>query len=71
MKRREFLQTAMAAMGSCGLLQSQLWAFQPVSVENPLGVYPDRDWERLYAINIAWTNRSPGSALRTTRTTAA
>jgi nitrate reductase alpha subunit len=48
MRRREFLQTAMAAVGSCGLLQPQLWAFQPVSVDNPLGVYPDRDWERLY-----------------------
>ncbi len=48
MKRREFLQTAMAAMGGCGVLQSRLWAFEPVSIANPLGVYPDRDWERLY-----------------------
>ena len=26
----------------------QAWAFQPVSVENPLGAYPDRDWEKIY-----------------------
>jgi nitrate reductase alpha subunit len=26
----------------------QSWAFQPVSVENPLGTYPDRGWEKIY-----------------------
>ena len=48
MRRREFLQTAMAAMGSASVLNERLWAFDPVSVANPLGVYPDRDWEKVY-----------------------
>jgi nitrate reductase alpha subunit len=25
-----------------------LWGFDPVSVSNPLGVYPSRDWEKVY-----------------------
>ncbi len=48
MRRREFLQAAVAAMGSGGILSERLWAFDPVSVANPLGVYPHRDWEQIY-----------------------
>lgn len=48
MQRREFLQAAMAAMGGAGVLSPRLWALEPVSVANPLGVYPDREWEKLY-----------------------
>jgi nitrate reductase alpha subunit len=25
-----------------------LWAFQPLNVDNPLGSYPDRGWEKIY-----------------------
>lgn len=47
--RRRFLQ-ACAAVGGSSLLGAgaQSWAFAPVSVENPLGVYPDRSWEQVY-----------------------
>jgi nitrate reductase alpha subunit len=47
MIRRDFLKTAFASSGST-LLAPRLWAFDSVSVENPLGVYPNRGWERVY-----------------------
>src|SRR5262249_49620692 len=47
MIRRDFLKAALATGGS-GLLAPRLWAFDAVSVENPLGVYPSRDWEKVY-----------------------
>jgi nitrate reductase alpha subunit len=47
MHRREFLQQALA-LGGSSLLAPRLWAFDPVSVANPLGSYPNRDWERVY-----------------------
>ncbi len=48
MQRREFMQTALAALGSSGIFGQRLWAFEPVSIANPLGAYPDRDWEQVY-----------------------
>jgi nitrate reductase alpha subunit len=47
MIRRDFLKTALAA-GASGLLAPRLGAFEAVSVANPLGVYPARDWEKVY-----------------------
>ncbi|MEO6810341.1 MAG: molybdopterin-dependent oxidoreductase, partial [Isosphaeraceae bacterium] len=49
MKRRFFLQAALAAGGS-SLLTPKLRAFDVVSVANPLNgsVYPTRDWEKIY-----------------------
>jgi nitrate reductase alpha subunit len=47
MIRRDFLKAALAAGGS-GLLTPRLWAFDAVSVANPLGTYPSRDWEAVY-----------------------
>jgi nitrate reductase alpha subunit len=47
MIRRDFLKTALAASGS-GLLAPRLWAFDAISVANPLGLYPSRDWEKVY-----------------------
>ncbi|HKI30823.1 MAG TPA: molybdopterin-dependent oxidoreductase, partial [Gemmataceae bacterium] len=47
MNRRDFLKSALAA-GGAGLLSPALRSFDGVSVENPLGVYPARDWEKVY-----------------------
>ncbi len=47
MNRRDFLRLSLASTGS-GLLAPKLWGFDPVSVSNPLGVYPSRDWEQVY-----------------------
>ena len=48
MDRREFLNSALSGAASSTLLAERLWAFEPVSVANPLGTYPDRGWEQLY-----------------------
>jgi nitrate reductase alpha subunit len=48
MHRRDFLTTALAAATSSGLFANRLWGFDPVSVANPLGSYPSRDWEKVY-----------------------
>ncbi len=45
--RRRFLETCAAA-GGLFAAGPQAWAFEPVSVENPLGKYPDREWEKIY-----------------------
>jgi nitrate reductase alpha subunit len=47
MDRREFIEAAMASVGA-GLLAPRLWGFEPVSIANPLGVYPNRGWEEVY-----------------------
>jgi len=47
--RRRFLQACAAAGGSCWLAGgAAAWAFSPLHVENPLGSYPDRNWEQVY-----------------------
>jgi nitrate reductase alpha subunit len=46
--RREFL-SAVTAGGATWLTgAAPAWAFRPLTVENPLGSYPRRDWERVY-----------------------
>ncbi|WP_018861559.1 molybdopterin-dependent oxidoreductase [Thioalkalivibrio sp. ALJ3] len=50
--RRRFLQLAgLAGFGAAtypGALLAQFRFLSPVSVENPLADYPDRDWEQMY-----------------------
>ncbi len=47
--RRRFLESCVTASGAALLASGpQSWAFTPVSVENPLGAYPNRDWEKVY-----------------------
>ncbi|HMF14258.1 MAG TPA: molybdopterin-dependent oxidoreductase, partial [Gemmataceae bacterium] len=47
MNRRDFLRVGLAT-GGAHLFASPLWGFDPVSVANPLGTYPSRDWEEVY-----------------------
>jgi len=45
--RRRFLQSCAA--GSALLAAGpRAWALEPVSIENPLGSYPNRGWEKIY-----------------------
>jgi nitrate reductase alpha subunit len=46
MNRREFLKSAI--MVGAALKVPTLRAFDAVSVDNPLGSYPQRDWEQVY-----------------------
>ena len=47
--RRRFLEQTLAAAGSALTAgSSQAWAFAPARIENPLGMYPDRNWEAVY-----------------------
>jgi nitrate reductase alpha subunit len=48
MNRREFLTTSASAAGGFSLFAPRLWGFEPLQVENPLGVYPSRGWEEVY-----------------------
>jgi nitrate reductase alpha subunit len=46
--RRRFLETCAAGGGTLLAAGPAAWAFQPLNVENPLGSYPDRGWEKIY-----------------------
>jgi nitrate reductase alpha subunit len=46
--RRGFLETCAASGGALLAAGPAAWAFQPLSVDNPLGSYPDRGWEKIY-----------------------
>jgi nitrate reductase alpha subunit len=46
--RRQFLQSCLASGATLLAAPPQSWALEPVSVENPLGSYPNRDWEKVY-----------------------
>ena len=48
LSRRRFLESCLAAGGGLLAAGPQSWAFSPISVENPLGAYPSRDWEKIY-----------------------
>lgn len=46
--RRRFLQACAASCGFLLAAEPQTWALEPVNVDNPLGGYPNRDWEKIY-----------------------
>lgn len=46
--RRKFLESCLITGGSLVAPGPQAWAFAPLSIENPLGSYPNRDWEQVY-----------------------
>jgi nitrate reductase alpha subunit len=52
--RRSFLQACAAAGGGLLAAGPQTWAFEAVGVENPLGSYPDRGWEKIYLDQYAY-----------------
>ena len=46
--RREFLKLSSLAALSLSSLSLDLQLLEPVNVDNPLAVYPERDWEKVY-----------------------
>ncbi|RMD58142.1 MAG: molybdopterin oxidoreductase [Nitrospirae bacterium] len=46
--RREFLKWSLAGVAGMAMSSPKLAYLMPVSVENPLESYPDRNWEKLY-----------------------
>lgn len=46
--RRDFLKWSLAGVAGLAVSSPKLAFLQPVSIENPLGEYPNRDWEKLY-----------------------
>jgi nitrate reductase alpha subunit len=46
--RRQFLQSCVAGGVSLLATSPKAWALEPVSIANPLGQYPNRDWEKIY-----------------------
>ena len=62
--RRQFLKTS-AVVGASAYLASHgldLWAFDPVvDVDNPLDLYPNRDWEVESTLRWWAKSKSPGA----------
>ncbi len=48
LSRRRFLQAMGAAGAAAWSGHRKAWALRPLSVDNPLGSYPCRDWEKVY-----------------------
>jgi nitrate reductase alpha subunit len=46
--RREFLKWSLTGVAGLAVSSPRLAFLQPVSVDNPLESYPDREWEKLY-----------------------
>lgn len=46
--RRRFLAAFAASGGALLAAGPQAWALEPMSIDNPLGAYPDRGWENIY-----------------------
>ncbi|MFN3395501.1 MAG: molybdopterin-dependent oxidoreductase [Thermodesulfovibrionales bacterium] len=54
--RREFLKVALAGVAGLAASSPKLAFLQPVSIDNPLGEYPNRDWEKLYRDKFRYDN---------------
>lgn len=48
LSRRDFLKLSGAAAISAGLFRIDLQTLEPINIDNPLAVYPARDWEAVY-----------------------
>ncbi len=55
--RRNFLESCAATGGALLAAGAQAWAFEPLSVANPLGAYPNRDWEKIYLDQYAYDDK--------------
>ena len=51
--RRTFLKAAVTGAGALVAKDTLALTFlKPIDVENPLGVYPNRGWERIYPVPL-------------------
>ena len=57
--RRRFLQSVAGGAAAAWAAGPQAWAFKPVDVKNPLGSYPQRDWERIYLDQYRYDGKFP------------
>ncbi|MFQ5843558.1 MAG: nitrate oxidoreductase subunit alpha, partial [Planctomycetota bacterium] len=57
LERREFLKAAAAGATFSAFGPLRLFALEPVSVQNPLAAYPDRDWEKIYHDQYAYDGK--------------
>ena len=48
LSRRDFLKLSGAAAMTVAANELSWRLLQPISVDNPLAAYPDRDWETIY-----------------------
>lgn len=46
--RRDFIKWSLAGVAGLAVSSPKLAFLQPVSIDNPLGEYPNRNWEKLY-----------------------
>jgi nitrate reductase alpha subunit len=54
LSRREFLKLSSATALSLAGLSFDRRLLDPINVDNPLAVYPDRDWEKVYRNQYAY-----------------
>jgi nitrate reductase / nitrite oxidoreductase, alpha subunit len=52
--RREFLKLSGAAALGLAMTRLDLQSLDPINVDNPLEVYPERDWEKIYRDQYAY-----------------
>ncbi len=46
--RRDFIKWSLAGAAGLAVSSPKLAFLQPINIDNPLGEYPTRDWEKLY-----------------------
>ena len=54
--RREFIKWSMAGLAGLAVSSPRLAFLQSLSIDNPLGEYPNRDWEKLYRDKFRYDN---------------
>lgn len=54
--RREFLKWSLAGAAGIAISWPKLVYLQPLNIDNPLDVYPTRDWEKVYRNKFHYDN---------------